>query len=939
MNWGSMLRSSLRVSGRALGVIVVIGLAAFLFLSVRGVPRRFTDRWLGELRAQGYDVAVDRIRLDLLEGVVADNFSVRDDEAGRRPVLEAERVALGFNPLDWLRHKVGLRRLRVYHGLLRLDLAETPAAGDAQAVILRQVNGDLALGETAWQLNSLSADLLGIKISSRGRIRLGPPAADQSPRGQNHSGQPEIATHQQSKIESRKSKIRTSTSAISNSPSTINHQPSALHPPPSTPTASASAPGAAPPVTRRLGALTRSQREQILELVQQLNAIAFSVPPQADITFQLDMENPAANTAAIRAEGAATRAFGIRLDQWRLLAELKDGRLLLHEAVLQQRGQSLACSGSYTFAGEIAEARLRGRLILDDWLTLAPRAWRDALEASGISIAGPVQCDVSLDPAPANQVLKHLHGWLALAKADVQGLWIEQGLAGIRLSGHTVDVDPFYIVLGKGAGQGFVQGHLSYALDSGDFDGQVETRFDPRLLAPLLGSNLAEYANGFAFQNDPLVCNADFSGRAGRPEALWIAGRAQASDFAYHAVPVTSARTDFDYANGRLAFAGGRVSRPEGSVTGRLSIDLDGATLDLEAVSTANPRAIARLIGPEVSSFLDGFHFAGPMRLAVRGKLDYETWAQSELRAEIDGRDWGYRRFHAERASLTASFQRRRLDLTDIRGEAFEGEFSGQASCSPDAAGSNFCYRLSGKVNDVNLNTLLQALGYEGREEYEGLIYSECVLAGAIGRGETAAGGGWIRVQDGKLFQLRLLGGFSRLLAAVSPGMGTVELTDFAAGFTVTNRQVATTNAVLSGPTLAIHGDGRVAYDRSLDAIVWAQMAERKRFLPRLIRDASPALGRLFAVRLTGTLSDPKWWPLNLTKEQLLSLPKDLLVDMPKNVLVGLPHDLLVTLPRELLVELPRELFINLPEDLFIRLPQDLWNRLRPAPSANPAPK
>lgn len=889
MNWHGMLRSLLRMACRALGVIAVIALAGFLYLSIQGFPRRLSDRWLGALRAQGYAIAVERVRLDLVEGVVADHVRWFEDASDSRPMLEADRVALFFNPLAWLRHDIGLRRLRVHDGYLRLEMAENPAAGDAAALIARDVYADVKLNERAWQVNAFSADLLGIRIGGRGQVRLAPQA-----------GAPRTA-----------------------------------------------APGSETP--RQLNALARDRRAWITKLTEQLNAISFRAPPRADISFQLDLAKPAAGSAAIRAEGGATRAFGVLFDRWRLRAELSDGRALLHEALLQQRDQHLICSGSYAFGDGIAAGRLLGRAIPQDWIALAPPSWRAALNSSGVAIAGPVRCDLRLGPAPLDRLPGQLHGWLEVSRAGVRGLRIENGFAGITLDDDALTVDPFFLLVGWGAGQGPAQGQLHYDLAAGDYEGGVETRFDPRFLAPLLSSNLAGYAHAIVFQDEPISCAADFSGRAGRADSLRIAGSAQASNLACHAVSLTSARTKFGYANGRLVCDGLRLERPEGAVVGRLAADLDGAGLDFDLVSTADPRAVARLIGPDVAARLDGFHFAGPMRIAAQGKIDFDDESLTELRAELDGRHWGYRRFHTARASLKASLRQRRLDVTAIRGEAFEGDFAGQASVFLDDAGTNWRYYLSTKIADLNLNTLLQAMGYDGREEYEGLVYAEGALSGMLGpgRGDSATGGGWIRIQDGQLYQLRLLGGFSRILSVLAPRLGVVNMTDFAASFAVTNRQIATTNAALSGPTLAIRAEGRCAFDERLDFIVWAQeTGGRNPWLPRLAQATSPVLGRLLAVRLTGTLSDPKWWPLNLTRSQLLALPKDLLVDMPKNVLTGLPHDLLVTLPHEvlvtlphdLLVELPKKIFIDLPEEIFIKLPRDLWDLLRPAPPANAKP-
>jgi len=231
-------------------------------------------------------------------------------------------------------------------------------------------------------------------------------------------------------------------------------------------------------------------------------------------------------------------------------------------------------------------------------------------------------------------------------------------------------------------------------------------------------------------------------------------------------------------------------------------------------------------------------------------------------------------------------------------------------------------------------------LGYKDKEALKGFIYSECVVSGVIDkeRGNPVSGSGWVRIDNGQLFQLRLFRDFARIISNLYPGMGTITMTDFNADFMVKDRKIHARDVVLSDPSIAVHGEGYYAFDESMDFIAWVQPPKGKSLMPELNKIITPFLAKLLAVRLTGTTSDPKCWPLNLTKDQLLKMPKDMLVTMPKDLLIGLPQDLLVNLPKEvlfnlphrLLVTLPKEILIDLPKELFIKRPENLWNTLRP---------
>jgi len=287
------------------------------------------------------------------------------------------------------------------------------------------------------------------------------------------------------------------------------------------------------------------------------------------------------------------------------------------------------------------------------------------------------------------------------------------------------------------------------------------------------------------------------------------------------------------------------------------------------------------------------------------------------------------------------------VDLTDIRAEISEGRLSGRAYFYPDDNATNFRYAVNARADDVNLDTLMQMLGIKGSENCDGFIQGQCQLAGNIGPGcgDTATGAGRVRIDDGRLYQMHMFGGLSRMVAILNPNLGNIEFTDFNANVTIKDRKFSTHDAVVSGPALIVHGEGLYAFDGGLDFVVWAQIQQHYQVLSRINHLTAP-LARLLAFRLSGTVADPKWWPLNLTKDQLLALPEELLITMPRDVLIGLPQELLVnlprdvliTLPRELLFTLPKEILINLPRELFIEIPKDTWHKLTPQQPAKTKP-
>ena len=524
----------------------------------------------------------------------------------------------------------------------------------------------------------------------------------------------------------------------------------------------------------------------------------------------------------------------------------------------------------------------------------------------------------SHDPASVTHPLDRLSGRLTLTGVDAMGVWIEKGDAEFAIRAGKVNIAPVVVELGKDDRKGKLRGHLGYNLDSGDYAGRVEARLDPRFLTPALNSNQADMVNSFICKGPPVAIEADFSGQTATNTALWVSGLIQSSNFTYQTVPITSLESRFDYTNGIVSFNAIRLVRPEGEFTGNFKENINSSIADLDLVSTVDPTAMARLAGPEIAGYLDGVRLEGPVRIAVRGRLDHDSGALTDIQAEMEGSRLGYSLINIDRCSLKLTVKQLRIDLTDIRVELFGGTIAGKAAFYPVGVVTNFKYEVSLRGDDINLKTLVQSLDPKGDADYQGLIHAECAVSGLLDKDptDTIAGEGLVSIKDGQLFQQNLFGGLSSMLSTFYPGMGSISITDFKTKFTIKDQKVEILDAVLSGPSFSILGEGYYAFDETIDFVVWLQPPESKTFLDSLTKISRPLLSKLLVVRLTGKVSDPKWWPLNLSADQLLALPKDLVVNMPKDVLMGLPKNLLSALPTDVLGALPKNLFINLPNEL-----------------------
>jgi len=138
---------------------------------------------------------------------------------------------------------------------------------------------------------------------------------------------------------------------------------------------------------------------------------------------------------------------------------------------------------------------------------------------------------------------------------------------------------------------------------------------------------------------------------------------------------------------------------------------------------------------------------------------------------------------------------------------------------------------------------------------------SKGVLGGAykfdarMGRENLMTGRGSIRVEDGNVFAIPVLGPFSEILGTLLPGVGYQTARLAAADFTVGDEVIHTKNLVIEGAGFSMFGAGDIHFMTSrLDM----SMRINARGIPGIV---FYPVSKLFEYISTGTVADPAWRP------------------------------------------------------------------------------
>lgn len=781
-----------------------------LYLSTIGLPNALVQPWVEQFRRQGLQVYVERVRLDPLRGLSAEGLQFYDAPERPVPMLEAKQVIFGFDPRQWMKRRLGLRALRIRDGVLRVNSEGSLRVRECpRNLVLDRVSARLVMDPQQLQVTHLSARLLGIRMRGQGTL-FSVARAERRPL----------------------------------SPAELSRFLS--------------------------DALQRLPR-WLPGLAEQLNAVEMEEPAVAELNFEVHPADPPLTRITLKIDAQSTRVRGVSFDSWRLEAEFKGGRLCVPALSARQGDRTCDLSGSLDLSNNVAEARVFSSLEPSCWLSLVPEQVGAVLRKEKIGTSGAATFEVWAGPGPADKLAEDFSGWMSLDQADVHGVWVEKGFVSFKRKGPLLTLDQIEGVVGKGRQQGPVKGSASLELDTRRYRAQGDGEFDPNALNSLWTKNQRQLIESLDFAEKPPRAEVEVSGCIPDPKQFSLAGHLWGTNFLYNGTNVVYFDAPITVTNGILTFDPLLVIREEGRVDGRVAVDFHRQVADVDATSTADPYAVARLIHTNIEIFLRGYRFEGPTRITAKGRVDYHAYTQTDIEAFVEGERMGLKWALADRCSFRVRGIGTRLEFSDVQGTMFGGTFSGAVVFDRIHEPSNILYEIRGAGQDADFGQLAQSLNAKDSSKYKGELSGEAEVRGIVGEGKggTVVGRGRLRIKKGTIFQIPLFGGLSQMLSRVYPGLGFATQTDFKSSFTISKRRLRTEDAMLEGSVLSASGQGYYYFNEKLDINVQVQLL-RNGAVASVVRLITFPVTKLLEFHLGGHLSDPRWRPVNLPKELFL---------------------------------------------------------------------
>jgi hypothetical protein len=424
---------------------------------------------------------------------------------------------------------------------------------------------------------------------------------------------------------------------------------------------------------------------------------------------------------------------------------------------------------------------------------------------------------------------------------------------------------------------------------------KFHSTIDPKIARPLLTRTEKRWFDLAKFSGPPVI-DAEVRGRWRDLESISANGHFAATNLSFRGESIGGVQSTILLTNKFLAFIEPSLERGTQHMSAASLVVNWGVekVFITNGVSTADPSAVARAIGPVVERGFEPYHFLQPPLAYVHGAIPFHPGGGADLHFDVDGGPFEWWKFKMPRITGKIDWVGDNLSLQNVRSDFYFGQASGDAEFNFNKETGTGC-QFDVTVTNANLHLLMNDLS-SGTNRLEGWLSGRLtVMRGEPGEPKTWEGVGRASLRDGLIWEIPVFGIFTPVLDTILPGLGSSRASEGAASFVVTNGVVHSDDLEIraSGARLQYRGD--VDFDGQINARVEAALLRDTWVVGRVLSLALWPVSKVFEYKVSGTLAKPKMEPLYLVP-RLIMIPlhpietmKELLAKPPEQTNTNAP--------------------------------------------------
>ncbi|HEY5707117.1 MAG TPA: hypothetical protein VIS96_16265 [Terrimicrobiaceae bacterium] len=591
----------------------------------------------------------------------------------------------------------------------------------------------------------------------------------------------------------------------------------------------------------------QGRQELLSKVMDTVSTLKF---PGAPPELRLKIDGDLADLTTLRISPVSLHCGPIVTPNWRvdgLEAEADYEKKVLNIKRLKVRAAGGALNLSAQWKDSVLDFKLSSTLVPEPFWRLLPKdsplkdlkfAAAPRLEAAGklVHSASPVRYDVT--------------GGMRIGTFSFRGMDFESFSTDFAASNGKFFLRDAKLLAAGG------QIGVNLLLAPENFRVHLSNTIAPTAFAPLLGKREREALKLMDFHDAPYL-QLDLRGPKPDFAAVTGTGFLRLGRTSMRGSSLDWAQSKIEIAESAITYRDFSLGRGKAFGKGTFVYDFGGQRVLLRDVeSTMPPVDVMMWIDPKIAEVIKPYRFRQSPKVHADGMIHLKDPRKNDLHLTIQS-DVG---LDYDLLNRTLNFGRTlaNVDITGTKvianiksAELMEGDVGVNAIVSIDPADPTFGADVD--IRRVNFAQLTKL--YFDYEDSQGVGSGNFKFTARMGQEELMRGDGSLRVEDGHVLAIPILGPLSEIINKIIPGAGFQTARLATADFKVGDEKINTKNLKIEGAGFSLYGYGDIFFGKDkMDMSVRINA----RGIPGLVLFP---VSKLFEYVSTGSVSKPEWRP------------------------------------------------------------------------------
>ncbi len=389
-----------------------------------------------------------------------------------------------------------------------------------------------------------------------------------------------------------------------------------------------------------------------------------------------------------------------------------------------------------------------------------------------------------------------------------------------------------------------------------DFRLKATSTIRPTSLAPAMDEIAKDLISKMEFRDAPWV-QISLRGASANFKQMKGSGSLKLGRTAMREVWIDAAESKLEVGGGAITYKDIVLTKDKGVGTGTFTYDFGGQQVRLEnIVSTLDPYSVLMWIDPKIADAVAPYKFRQPPGVKGSGVVHMKDLSKNKLLLAVEapeGLDYELlgKTLRLGKTSANVDIIGAVVQARVRRSTLMGGSVSVSADVSIDPNRPEFDAEIDVRRVDFAKLTKL----YFNFDTSKGVVSGRYKFSAPTTQPEKMDGAGDIRVEEGNVFAIPILGPLSDIISKIIPGAGYQTARIATADFVIADETITTKNLEIEGAGFSLFGSGDIFF-----------MKDRMDMSVRINARGLPGIvlfpvSKLFEYVSTGSTSKPEWRP------------------------------------------------------------------------------